>query len=82
MANRHDVNLACECGATLKLSSGTGGFKEGRIIMVWNETHSGLGHGPCELHEARDIRRGAKLRQRDWKKEYARRQELKALTSR
>ena len=44
---------ACECGAAIHLH---GGYSDASIMRHWEQSHSGRGHGPCTLAEARDIR--------------------------
>lgn len=57
MRAEHDVNRACECGSTLKLSSlPSHQSVDQELVQVWELAHSGRGHEPCSIVEARQIR--------------------------
>lgn len=67
-ASKHAIQLACECGATLKLSHGVGSvrsYDEGIVVEWWEKLHTGMGHERCTLAEARSIRHAANRVNRD-----------------
>lgn len=64
-----DIQWACECGTTLKMSVAVGGDNDDEVKMLrgyWDRRHpegrvlAGSMHGAVEMHEARGIRQHKK----------------------
>jgi hypothetical protein len=67
----HDLNLACACGATLKMSVTEGNTHQlDPIVQAWNASHADTGgwgdgdHEPVSLHEAGRVRTAVRNRKR------------------